>query len=83
VQHENPRRARRSLTLAVIGPAQPMIVLDVTIVNIALPDAQLHSYTTAFWWSAGIFAAGAVGCGLPQRPGVRTPAPGAAPVVRL
>ncbi|HEV3169570.1 MAG TPA: MFS transporter [Actinocrinis sp.] len=32
--------ARRWWTLAVIGLAQLMIVLDVTIVNIALPDAQ-------------------------------------------
>jgi EmrB/QacA subfamily drug resistance transporter len=35
-EHHN----RRWLILAVIGLAQLMIVLDVTIVNIALPDAQ-------------------------------------------
>ena len=33
-------RDRRWLILAVIGIAQLMVVLDVTIVNIALPSAQ-------------------------------------------
>lgn len=33
-------------------------------------QATLNGYTTAFWWSAGIFAAGAVICGLLLRPGV-------------
>ncbi len=32
-------------------------------------QATLHGYTTAFWWSAGIFAAGAVICGLLLHPG--------------
>jgi EmrB/QacA subfamily drug resistance transporter len=36
----DPHHARRWWILAVIGLAQLMIVLDVTIVNIALPDAQ-------------------------------------------
>ncbi|HEU5427501.1 MAG TPA: MFS transporter, partial [Actinocrinis sp.] len=34
------QHAKRWWILAVIGLAQLMIVLDVTIVNIALPDAQ-------------------------------------------
>jgi EmrB/QacA subfamily drug resistance transporter len=39
--HEpNPHHERRWLILAVIGIAQLMVVLDVTIVNIALPSAQ-------------------------------------------
>ena len=38
-QHD-PQHSKRWLILAVIGLAQLMIVLDVTIVNIALPDAQ-------------------------------------------
>jgi EmrB/QacA subfamily drug resistance transporter len=38
--HADPHHARRWLILAVIGLAQLMIVLDITIVNIALPDAQ-------------------------------------------
>jgi EmrB/QacA subfamily drug resistance transporter len=37
---EDPHRARRWLILVVIGIAQLMVVLDVTIVNIALPSAQ-------------------------------------------
>jgi EmrB/QacA subfamily drug resistance transporter len=40
--HEsNPHHARRWLILGVIGLAQLMVVLDATIVNIALPSAQL------------------------------------------
>jgi EmrB/QacA subfamily drug resistance transporter len=38
--HPEHHDARRWLILAVIGLAQLMIVLDVSIVNIALPDAQ-------------------------------------------
>src|SRR4051794_26594230 len=36
----DPHHSKRWLILAVIGLAQLMIVLDTTIVNIALPDAQ-------------------------------------------
>jgi len=36
----NPHHQRRWLILAVIGLAQLMVVLDATIVNIALPSAQ-------------------------------------------
>jgi hypothetical protein len=32
-------------------------------------QALVHGYTTAFWWSAGIFAVGAVICGALLRPG--------------
>ena len=32
-------------------------------------DAAVHGYTTAFWWAAAIFVAGAVICGLLLRPG--------------
>ncbi len=39
---EHPHHSRRWLILAVIGLAQLMVVLDATIVNIALPSAQ-HS----------------------------------------
>ncbi len=37
----------------------------------AVAQASVHGYTTAFWWSAGIFAVGALLCGvllLPQVP---------------
>src|SRR5262249_37268683 len=32
-------------------------------------QALVHGYTTAFWWTAGIFAGGAVICGAPFRRG--------------
>lgn len=38
--HHNPHHARRWTILAVLGVAQLMVVLDATIVNIALPSAQ-------------------------------------------
>ena len=36
----NPHHARRWTILAILGIAQLMVVLDATIVNIALPSAQ-------------------------------------------
>ncbi len=48
-------------------------------------QALVHGYTTAFWWSAGIFAGGAVICGALLRrgplaePGTPSPARDAAP----
>ena len=45
-------------------------------------QAAIHSYTVAFWWAAGIFAAGAVVCGLILKAGKPDPAdPNADPVV--
>jgi EmrB/QacA subfamily drug resistance transporter len=44
-------------------------------------EASIHSYTTAFWWSAGFFAAGAVLCGLILRPGVPALDPEAEPAM--
>src|SRR4051794_664964 len=38
--HSNPHHERRWLILGVIAIAQLMVVLDATIVNIALPSAQ-------------------------------------------
>jgi hypothetical protein len=35
----------------------------------ATARAAVHGYTTAFWWAAAIFAAGAIICGLLLRPG--------------
>src|SRR5690348_8782173 len=37
---ENPHHARRWLILAVLAVAQLTVVLDATVVNIALPTAQ-------------------------------------------
>jgi EmrB/QacA subfamily drug resistance transporter len=36
---------------------------------LAQAHATLHGYATAYWWSAAIFAVGAVVCGLLLRPG--------------
>ncbi|NAZ87388.1 MFS transporter [Kineococcus indalonis] len=44
-------------------------------------QATLASYHTAFWWSAAIFAVGAVVAGLLLRPGVPQVDPDAAPVI--
>src|SRR3954451_20665779 len=38
--HSNPHHAKRWLILGVIAIAQLMVVLDATVVNIALPSAQ-------------------------------------------
>jgi EmrB/QacA subfamily drug resistance transporter len=51
------------------------------------PDASLaaqaavHGYTTAFWWSAGIFAVGAIVCGLLLRGGAPRYEPSAEPAL--
>ncbi len=37
-----------------------------------LAQAAVHSYTTAFWWSAGVFAVGAAVSFLLLGPGTRT-----------
>jgi len=47
----------------------------------ALAEAAVHGYTTAFWWSAAIFAAGAVLCGLLLRSGAPESDPAAEPVL--
>ncbi|QEC50338.1 MFS transporter [Baekduia soli] len=43
-------------------------------------QAAVHGYTTAFWWSAAIFAIAAVVCTALLRPGVQAPAPAGEPV---
>ncbi len=47
----------------------------------ALAEASVHGYTTAFWWAAAIFAAGAVVSALLLRPGVPEVDPNAEPVL--
>jgi len=42
--------------------------------------AAVHGYTTVFWWSAGIFAVGALVCGALLRPGPIAVDPDALPV---
>ena len=46
-------------------------------------QATIESYTTAFWWSAGFFAAGALIAFLLYRRGVPQQDPDAAPVVHM
>ena len=52
IDREGPGDRRRWLILGVIGIAQLMVVLDVTVMNIALPSAQraLHFTTVDRQW---------------------------------
>jgi EmrB/QacA subfamily drug resistance transporter len=59
-------------SLAASALASYLVGRAPTAINQA--NAAIHSYTTAFWWAAGIFAAGAVICGLLLRPGPPAPA---------
>jgi EmrB/QacA subfamily drug resistance transporter len=54
----DPHHARRWLILAVLGIAQLMVVLDATIVNIALPSAQkaLHFSDGSRQWVVTAYA---------------------------
>jgi EmrB/QacA subfamily drug resistance transporter len=56
--HPNPHHERRWLILAVLGLAQLMVVLDATIVNIALPSAQkaLHFSNDERQWVVTAYA---------------------------
>src|ERR1700729_1984586 len=55
---ENPNHARRWAILAILGIAQLMVVLDATIVNIALPSAQkaLHFSNDNRQWVVTAYA---------------------------
>ena len=46
-----------------------------------LSEAAVHGYTTAFWWSAGIFLVGAAVSAALLRPGVPAIDPSAEPVL--
>ena len=46
---------------------------------VLVAEAAVHGYTTAFWWAAAIFAAGAVICGLLLQPGSLRLEPAAVP----
>src|SRR5207253_9612927 len=56
--HPDPHHARRWLILAVLGIAQLMVVLDATVVNIALPSAQkaLHFTNDNRQWIVTAYA---------------------------
>ena len=57
-QAEQPQRRRLGLALAVIATAQLMVVLDATIVNVALPHIQnaLHFSGTNLEWVVNAYA---------------------------
>jgi hypothetical protein len=44
-----------------------------------MAEASMHGYTTAFWWSAGIFLLGAIACGTLLRSGAAQQAPAGEP----
>jgi EmrB/QacA subfamily drug resistance transporter len=48
-----------------------------------LAQAALHSYSAAYWWAAGFFAAGMLVCGLLYRRGVPQPDAAAGPVIHM
>jgi len=48
-----------------------------------LAHAAVHSYTTAFWWAAAIFAFGALVCGFLLRSGVPLRDESAAPAIHM
>jgi MFS family permease len=54
----DPTYSRRWLILAVVGVAQVMVLLDATVVNIALPSAQraLHSSNGDRQWVVTAYA---------------------------
>ena len=55
---DNPHHSRRWTILAILAIAQLMVVLDVTIVNIALPSAQraLHFANSDRQWIVTAYA---------------------------
>src|SRR5258708_24190916 len=58
ITNQNPHHARRWLILAILGIAQLMVVLDATVVNIALPTAQkaLHFTNDNRQWIVTAYA---------------------------
>jgi MFS family permease len=62
-----------SAVTAFIGHARPTPAV--------LAAATVHGYTTAFFWSAGLFALGAVVAALLFTSGVRSPEPSAQPAL--
>ena len=57
---DNPHHSRRWTILAILAIAQLMVVLDATIVNIALPSAQraLHFANTERQWIVTAYSLG-------------------------
>lgn len=69
-------------TLAASAATDYLVGKDPTN-KLVQAQATIESYTTAFWWSAGLFAAGALIAFLLFRRGVPEQDPDAAPVVHM
>ncbi|MFJ4781746.1 MFS transporter [Streptomyces sp. NPDC088794] len=69
-------------TLAASAATSYLVGKDATS-KLVQAEATIESYTTAFWWSAGMFAAGAVITFLLFRRGVPQQDENAAPVVHM
>jgi EmrB/QacA subfamily drug resistance transporter len=65
--------AASATTDAIAGAGRPTAQV--------VAQAAVHGYTTAFYWSAAIFAVAAVVCTALLRPGVHDPAPAGEPVL--
>src|SRR5206468_6936102 len=69
-------------TLAASAATSYLVGKDATN-KLVLAKAQLASYSTAYWWSAGLFAVGAVIAVLLYRRGVPEVAVDGAPAVHM
>jgi hypothetical protein len=70
-----------ALLSTVAASATSSFAVSQTTATDAMAKAAVHGYTTAFWWSAAIFAAGAIVCGLLIRSGTPQLGPVAEPVL--
>jgi EmrB/QacA subfamily drug resistance transporter len=72
-----------ALLSTLAGSAVTSYAVDHGTSQAAMAAAAVHGYTTAFWWSAAIFAIGAIASGLVLRGGVpqTAAAPAAEPVL--
>ena len=52
-----------SIGTALLSTLAASAVTDYLVTHGAGPAAAVQGYTTAFWWAAGIYAAGALVCG--------------------
>ncbi|MDX6330007.1 MAG: hypothetical protein QOI83_2390, partial [Streptomycetaceae bacterium] len=69
-------------TLAASAATSYLVGKDPTN-KLVQAEALIHSYSTAYWWSAGFFAAGLVVAALLYRSGVPQQDPEAAPAVHM
>ena len=74
-------REQRALMSAGLARSHALYGKRFDVVRTLAASAAVHGYTTAFWWSAAIFAIGGVVCGLLLKPGVQQVDPAAEPVL--